>query len=164
MAVWQFTFHYVERLAVEKLDGPDAIVLSAFRPVDLEPFDIDAETTSYWKDRSPYSYAKVMKSMLPPRTSWSDDALMFGEENGDSVELWDDDVRIRLDIRSYNEPLVRQLVELAAADDLKLAMSETGRVIAPTYEKLIREIKNSRAMKFILDPKGLFDMIAKESD
>ena len=164
MAVWQFTFHYVERVTVEELYGPDAIVLDAFRSVDLETFDVDAETPSYWTERSPHSYADAIKSLLPPRKSWSDDALMFGEEDGDSVELWDDDVRIRLDIRQYNEPLVRQLLEIAVAHDLKLAMSGTGRLIAPNYGKLIREIKNSRSMKFILDPEGLFEIIAKESD
>ena len=54
---------------------------------------------------------------------------MFGDEEGDGIELWDDGVRVRLDMRQFNEPFARAIVNLAAANDLKLVMARTGRLI-----------------------------------
>jgi hypothetical protein len=164
MAIWQFTFYWVPRDAVERLLGPDTIALAAFSPVDPEMRDAHAETSNYWAGRSPHSYATDVGALLPPRKSWSQDALMFGDDEGDDVVLWNDDVRIRLDIRAFNEPLARALVSLAARDDLMLAMGQTGRLIWPRYDKLAKEIANSRALNFAKDPVGTLRMIGLEQE
>jgi hypothetical protein len=162
MAIWQFTFYLVPHETVEQLHGPNAITLAAFRGVDLETYDENAERPNYWAGRSPRSYAEAVEALLPPRKSWSPDALMFGDDEGDGIELWDDDIRIRLDIRQFNEPLAHAIVSLAAANDLKLVMNGTGRLIPPAYDKLTREIAQSRALRFVLDPGGTLDMIGRE--
>ena len=162
MAIWQLTFHLVPREAVEQLHGPTAIALAAFRPVDLETYDENAESPNYWAGRSPRSYAEPMEALLPSRKSWSPDALMFGDEEGDGIELWDDGVRVRLDMRQFNEPLARAIVSLAAANDLKLVMARTGRLIPPSYDKLAREIAQSPALRFVLDPGGTLELIRRE--
>jgi hypothetical protein len=87
---------------------------------------------------------------------------MFGDEDGDSIELWDDNVRIRLDIRRFNEPLARAIVGLTAANDLKLVVALTGRLTPPSYDKLAREIAQSRALRFVLDPAGTLELIGRE--
>ena len=162
MAIWQFTFHLVPREAVEQLHGPTAIALAAFRPVDLETYGENAESPNYWAGRSPRSYAEAVEALLPSRKSWSQNALMFGDEEGDGIELWDDDARVRLDMRQFNEPLARAIVSLAAATDLKLVMARTGRLIPPSYAKLAREIAQSRALRFVLDPGGTLELIGRE--
>jgi hypothetical protein len=164
MAIWQFTFHWVRRSIVENLHGVDVIVLDAFRSIDFEEWEEESEMPNYWRGQSPHDYQNMLSSLLQPRESWSQDALMFGEEKGDSIELWDDDVRIRLDIREYNQSLAQSLVGIAAADDLQLVMSGTGRLIPPSYEKLRREIENSRAFKYVTDPEGTLRMLSKEFD
>jgi hypothetical protein len=62
MAIWQFTFHLVPRETVEQLHGPAAITLAAFRGVDLETDDENAEWPNYWAGRSPRSYAEAVKA------------------------------------------------------------------------------------------------------
>jgi hypothetical protein len=89
---------------------------------------------------------------------------MFGDERGDGIELWDDDVRVRLDIRQFNEPLARAIVSLANANDLKLVMAQTGRLIPPLYDKLAREIAQSQALRFVIDPVGTLQKIARENE
>lgn len=123
---WLFGSSLVPREAVEQLHGPTAIALAAFRPVDLETYDENAESPNYCSGRSPRSYPEAVEALLPPRKSWSPDALMFGDEEGDGIELWDDGVRVRLDMRQFNEPFARAIVSLAAANDLKLVMARTG--------------------------------------
>jgi hypothetical protein len=87
MAIWQFTFYLVPSETVEQLHGPNAIMLAAFGGVDLETYDENAEWPNYWAGRSPRSYAEAVGALLPSRKSWSPNALMFGDDEGDGVEL-----------------------------------------------------------------------------
>lgn len=164
MAIWQFTFHLVPRAAIENIDGTAALVIGAFKPADFGAYDENAEFKNYWEGGSPQSHTKVVATWLPPRASWSADALMFGDEQGNGIELWDDDFRVRLDIRQFNEPLARAMVQLAADADLMLVMGETGRLIPPEYARLSKEISHSRALKFAVDPVGTLKMIARENE
>lgn len=161
MAIWQFTFHLLPREAAEQFHGPTAIVLGALRPSGLDANEA-LDPPNYWAGRSSYFYANAVESLLPPRKSWSTSALMFGDEQGDGVELWDDDVRVRLDIRQFNASLAQAIVRLAIADDLKLAMTETGHLMPPSYTMLRREIVRSRSYRFVRDPIGTLELIARE--
>lgn len=164
MAIWQFTFYPAPRTAIERIDGVSALTIAAFKPVDLETFDENAEWPNYWEGSSPKSYADDVGALLPARQSWSSDGLMFGDDKADDIELWDDDFRVRLDIRRYNETVARGVVMLASRADLMLVMGETGRIIAPDYGKLSREISHSRALKFAVDPVATLRQIAREHD
>jgi hypothetical protein len=164
MAIWQVTFYLVTRAAIEKLDGTSALVIGAFRPAGFDPYDENAELPNYWEGQSSKSHEDSVATLLPPRTSWSADALMFGDEQGDGIESWDDDFRVRLDIRQFNEPLARAVVSLAANADLKLVLGETGRLVSPEYPKLAKEISQSRALKFALDPVGKLRMVGRDQE
>lgn len=99
MAIWQFTFYPVPRAAIERIDGVTALTIAAFKPVNLETYDENAEWPNYWEGRSPKSYADDVGALLPARESWSPDGLMFGDDKADDIDLWDDDFRVRLEIR-----------------------------------------------------------------
>jgi hypothetical protein len=164
MAIWQVTFYLVPRAAIQKHDGTSPLVIGAIRPAGLDPYDENAELPNYWEGQSPRSHEYSVAALLQPRTSWHADALMFGDEQGDGIELWDDEFRVRLDIRQFNEPLARAVVSLAADADLKLVMGETGRLLCPEYAKLAKEISQSRALKFALDPVGTLRMIGRDQE
>src|SRR5262245_34333359 len=53
MAIWQVTFYLVPRAAIEKLDGTSALVIGAFRPVDFDSYDENAEHPNCWEGHSP---------------------------------------------------------------------------------------------------------------
>ena len=59
---------------------------------------------------------------------------------GDSIELCDDSFHVRLDIRVFNEPLARVVVDLARSVDRKLVMDQRGRIAPAEYAKLATEI------------------------
>ena len=121
LAIWQFTFHLIPGEAVEQFHGPTAL-----RPIEIETNNENAESPNYWAGRSPRSYAKAVEPLLPARNSWSADALMFGDEEGDGIELWDDDVRVR----SVNECLARAIVSMAAANDLTTSKCQSPLSLA----------------------------------
>jgi hypothetical protein len=164
MAIWQFKFDLAPRETIVRMHGPDVVVLGAFAPIDSNTWVENADSPNYWIGHSPQDYAKTISALLPPMSSWSEDAIMFGEDGGDRVELWTDGFHVRLDVRKFNRTLAQTIVTLAASDDLKLIMNETGRLIPAVYEKLARELANSRALKFVEDPMGTLQRIGREQD
>lgn len=152
MAIWQFTFHLFPREVVEQLHVR----------VDRRAFDANLNAPNYWAGRSPRSHAATAEALLPPRKSWSPDAFMFGDEQGDCIELWDDGITVRLDTRQFNEPLARAIVSFAAANELGLVLSQTGRSLPAEYDELIREIAQSQAVRFVLDPDETLRMIGRD--
>lgn len=164
MAIWQFKFDLLPRDAVERFHAPDTLILSAFQPIDPATWaagDETAEYPAYWENRSPQAYASEIGAMLPPRQSWSDDALMFGTDNADEIELWTDDFHVKLNMLKFEPSLTSAIVQLAARDDLVLVLGETGRLIVPTYDNLARQISQSRAVKFVGDPVATLEMIGR---
>lgn len=164
MAIWQFTFYLVPRDSVERLHGSAVLILEAFAPIEFEEWTEGKEHPNYWVGRSPISYAAQIEGLLPARKSWSQDALMFGDEDGDDIDLWEDDIRVRLDLRNFNHHLAQGVVHLAADEGLMLVMGQTGRLIPPNYEKLIREIGQSRSARFVMDPVETLRMIGREAE
>jgi len=154
MAIWQFDFYLLPREAAERLHGSSPVVLGALRSSRAQDMDGDPNPHSYWNGRECYSYENAVAALLPARKSWAPEGLMFGDERSDSIELWDDSFFIRLDMRRFNAALARSIVGLAAADGLMLGMVETGHLLPASYPMLLRQIVQSRALKFARDPIG----------
>lgn len=163
MAIWQFVFDLAPRSGIEKHHGTSVIALPGYGPVNPEAWDENKEFPKYWEGYSPQSFADRVEALLPPRKGWGD-ALMFGDDAGDDIQLWEDSFLIRLDIRNFNVPLARHMIDLAMDQDLMIIVNHTGRLITPTFEKLVREIRQSRAAKFVGDPMGTIAMIAREHE
>jgi hypothetical protein len=164
MAIWQFTFYLVPRQSVEALHGADVIALEIYQPFDLSTIDDESSEPNYWAGHATRGHAEEIAKLLPPRRSWSEDALMFGEDSGDEIDVWNNEIRVRLDLRNFNEHLAIGITNLASAAALLLVCGGTGRVLAPEYSKLAREIANSRARKFVEDPRGTLEQIARNDD
>ena len=89
---------------------------------------------------------------------------MFGDEEGDDLELWDDDIQVRLHVGHFNNELARRVVNFAAREGLMLVMGQTGRLIPPVFEKLMKELSQSRAAKFVSAPVDTLLMIGRETE
>jgi hypothetical protein len=162
MAIWQFTFYLVPRQSLVAMHDGAVLTLRMWRPSDVAASDEEGEEPNYWVGSSPKAHADAITKLLPARQSWSPEGLMFGDDKADDVELWDEDFRVRLDLRNYNEQLAVGIVNLAASADLVLVCGQTGRVLPPEYPKLLREIQQSRAQRYVVDPIGTLKQIGRE--
>ena len=162
MAIWQFTFHLFPRQAVQQIEGVTALVLGAIRQCGLDAGEESVDPPNYWAGHSTHAHAGAIEALITPRKSWASEALMFGDEQGDGIELWDDDLRVRLDIRQFNASLARAIVRFAAVNDFQLAMAESHHLLPPSYTMLLREIVQSRAYKYVRDPVATLELMARE--
>lgn len=158
MAAWHFRFSIVPRAAILSVHGQGAVVLDEFRTnFEAGPGVRDPDESlheNYWRNSDPRRLIPEISKLLPERVSWSADAAMFGDEEGDSVEVWEDSVDCAVDIRHFSIYRLEAMVSMAARADCLIVLHESGRVIPSESGLIVAEIETSRAYSFCVDPKG----------
>lgn len=156
MAVWHFRIYLVPTSGLLKIYGYIPLSLDEYKPhsVDSE-FDENRQYPDYWMGEgvSPLIRARV-ESRYPSSGSWSEEATMFGHDNGTRVELWTDDVVVCVDARKAEVDEFRFFADLAREADCLIALGQDGRIVGPSLERLTRAFERSRAYRFIIDPVG----------
>lgn len=156
MAVWHFRIYLVPTSGLLKVYGCIPLSLDEYKPhsVDSE-FDENKQYPDYWMGEgvSPLIRSRV-ESRYPLSGSWSEEAAMFGRDNGTRVELWTDDVVVFVDAREAVVDELRFFSDLARDADCLIVLGQDGRVVGPSLERLTRLFEGSRAYRFIADPVG----------
>lgn len=165
MAVWQYDVALVPRAGVIRHHGMIPDELPGFRAVWHPEQEPEREWPNYWADgESPEALAEEISAVLRPCRSWSDNALMFGEEEGHKLELWrGESMTFRFDLRKPDLELLRAVVALAQAHDLLWVSDTLGRPTAPELQHVIKDIQASDAYRFCKDPLGYFKSLPKEA-
>lgn len=169
MSVWQFKFSLVPIKGIERVHNHTVPVLEEYRTSSAESLSLLSETNrlhtypNYWEgiqimDRTLQDIGK----MLPQGESWDEHAVMFGSEEGDRVEVWDDDINCFLDIRDFSSNLLFGLLRIAKTLECKVVLHESGEIIEPIFEEVVEKIKKSKAYMFCLDPKKFFEDLEKQ--
>lgn len=153
MAIWQFKFSLVPAENVVRLHGERPETLEQYQALTLPEYDPDAVFQNYWAGRDPRALAPEVLTLLPEASSWSDEARMFGSDEGDWLELWDQDVNCRIDVPNFSKSYAQGLVDLAERHGCLLAISPTGELIDPDLGGLCDQIMRSRAYHFCSNPK-----------
>jgi hypothetical protein len=156
MAVWQFELTPI--LASEATSNGVAAIWLSEEEIDskLLSFAGDAATT----------LAERLDRILPPAHGWGR-VQMWGDEKRDDVQAfitadgleWP---QIRINVASASLPLIEQFCALAG--DLGwVFVAESGAVIQPHPNSVLRAIDNSPARRFVDDPQS-FIACAAESE
>jgi hypothetical protein len=138
VAIWQFEC---------SLAPPDAALLP------------DADEAAGWdRHQPPDGYQAVIASFAPRAASWSGEILMWGEENGDRVEVVLDSGRVadiicRLDLRAFSEPFAQGVLRLAEFCGCRLR-NRAGRLFVAEWSALLGEVRASDELRFVRDPRG----------
>lgn len=156
MAIWHFRIYLVPISGLLEVHGCIPLYLDEYKPhsVDSE-FDENREFPNYWVGKGVSSLIRArVESRYPLSGSWSEEAAMFGRDNGTRVELWTDDVVVCVDARDAVVDELRFFSDLARDADCLIVLGQDGRVIGPSLERLTRLFEGSRAYRFITDPVG----------
>jgi len=84
---------------------------------------------------------------------------LYGYEKGTKVEVWDDDINLKIDTRKPDYTFLKEIVNLAKDTNCLLTPLESGELIEPVFEKIIEEYQNSRAYRFTLDSDQVLDKV-----
>lgn len=156
MAVWHFKFSLVPTQGIIAEHGSLVTKLPEYGSTPgretLQEIE-DAEYSNYWRKAglSPAALTRLTQ-LLPPMPSWVPDAKMFGEEEGNRIELWEDDINCMLDLRTFSKELLQAIVETASDAQCKLVLHGSGTVIEPDMQVVLERIVASDAYAFCAEP------------
>ena len=140
MAIWQYKGSLVPRAGILKLHGHIPEALPGCRGLWEPELKADEVYPNYWKAESPKVFASELATLLPSGTHWSDRALLFGDMRGDRVEIWDEDLQFRFDLRTPNLELLPAMIDFAIRHDVLWVSENMGRPIAPTFAEVLTDV------------------------
>lgn len=166
MAAWQFDFYLIPKINVLKIFNELPEVLDDYLPYDgkRELKEI-SEYPNYWNGYEINEEIHDFFSLqLDAIESWDDEAKMYGESNGNKVEVWEDDILCRIDAREVNMKLLYRILEFAKAKSWVVVLKENGKVLEPNIFSLANYFRMSFSFKFCKEPeKTLKEMKKKPS-
>ena len=165
MAAWQFTFSLVPVAGILSVYGEmvDALPEYAARLPDA-PFDEDADYPNYWEGIDQTFVHDMAKSVLPLTASWCEDATIYGDTKTDDIQIWEDNVIVRLNCGDLNLALLETIVAAARTNGCCLVLNEAGRIISPEYQLVLDALHASSAARFVKDPRTFLASIGRSFD
>ena len=124
--------------------------------------DSEEERPAYWSDFTEIERIENEASILLGKLkSWSEEARMFGTEDGNKIEIWDDEISCRFDLRTPDMEVLESIMRLAKQSNCYILSNHSHRVIEPDLKEVCLDIKESSAYKFCKDPKGYLRSLAQ---
>jgi|SRR5689334_1869968 len=157
MASWQFDLYLIPKERLVALVGTYPIAISR------ELF----ENTAWWEGgAAPNVLEADLASFLPGTKSWSSDIAVWGEENGNRIDvLYEGDeiieIFVRIDLRQRDRRFVVDLIRFAKNHETVL-LTTNMRVLEPTLNNLIKAMEESDAHLFVNDLKGFWESLDPE--
>jgi hypothetical protein len=107
---------------------------------------------------------RKIEGILPRRESWSEDLILWGEEDGNRVNAVMEEGRLaeltaRFDLRRPPGSFPAQLVELARYCGARFSTAD-GRPIPADLHTLSEAVRHSDASRFVVDPHRYFSELA----
>ena len=154
MAAWQFQFSLVPEAGIRRVHGQIVGVLPEYMAhISNGPVREISEFENYWESIEIPPFAlEILEELLPERVSWSGDARMFGSEDGNSIEVWGDDINCYIDVRNFDLSFLESLIDIARKASCMIVLKDDGRVIDPVLVSLVNEVGRSSAAKFVENP------------
>lgn len=112
----------------------------------------------YWTQSVDWSFIEnEFANLLPEIDSWSDVARLFGNSDGDSVQIWKHDpndgpierLTVAFSLAEPNVDFIKSALAATRKCGCVLHAIESMAVIEPIPEHFVREAKRSRAYRFV---------------
>jgi len=154
MALWQFKTCFVprdfigERKSLTEQEYEDGVWHGTLQP--------------------PADFQVRLSALLPPRKSWADELLQWGEQDGDLIEVWMeggmvDDIGARFDCRNLNARFIRQIFDLSHEWGFRLVYQRHLSVMPDVWEDFAKLVCDSPNLKFMQDPAQWLPKLAEET-
>lgn len=156
MAVWQVQFELLP-LALAKSQGlVPGMVLSSERRL----------AGDWWRRQAlPMPALQCLAEVFPPGKTWTKDLAVYGDLEKSCLSILSDEgvlseMQLRFDLRTLTREELLVVIEfcrLAAA----LLITDENKIIEPTSNAVINEIRQSPAYRFVKDPEGFLSALSK---
>jgi hypothetical protein len=152
MATWQFDVHLIPRAELLNIFG--------FLPAKIDKESFNAR--NWWHNtKLPNGYREILSSFVPVGSSWCEDIELWGDEEGDRIDVSHDEGRIdavyvRISAISLNKSFVSCVAQFAQTCDC-LILTEDDQLIEPSPDLLGKAVLQSNAARFVANPRKFLD-------
>ncbi|MEG3143611.1 hypothetical protein U1839_03015 [Sphingomonas sp. RT2P30] len=156
VAVWQFELVAIPA-AMAEINGVPAIRLTP---------EAREHIVLIMADDQRRDFVRALDDLLPRQQAWSAGLLVWGNNRGTDVQYFHDgdgsaEVHIRIDARTFRTETIEALCDIAQRFDWAL-VTESGTVLPPKSETVLRALLNSSARRFVEDPDSVFAQAAEQ--
>ncbi len=151
MALWQFDFRIIPRAQVQGSDGS--------LPERLTPLTADSLAGALVEP----SDERLSRLTAGLPLAWRSESglRVYGVLEGNRIDLMSqhekiDEVRVRLDLRRIDEDVIKRALEYARATD-SILLTQELEIVEPLQSSLLKEIEDSSAHRFLVDPGPYLD-------
>lgn len=154
MAVWQYSFTLIPEFGLIEHYGIVPSQIDDYFYDDDQPEE--KEPPNYWTQFDTVSrFANDAQNLLGSLDSWSDEASMFGTEDGNKIEIWKEgDVNCRLDMRNPDLEILEAIIRSARKNRCLVLSHHSHRVLESDINAILEDIHESSAYRFCKDPEG----------
>lgn len=163
MAAWQFRIKVLPEKAVIAAHGkvPDQLKIIRYRSsVSLEELERQADSLpKYWSgDPAERAISEAFSEILPEVESWSEEGRMFGDNDGDNIEIWEsadgniESVVVAVSLSKPDKAFIGAILDTAEKHNCVLHSIGSMAVVKPNPENFVRQAVDSSAHRFI--PEG----------
>jgi hypothetical protein len=167
MAVWQYKGEFVPELWLIAEHGRIPEALEDY--LMTEDTDLDAiEAPHWWRDAEiPSDLIQRVSAIMPQTKSWTDDALMFGDDKTSDFEIWFeqgevDAIHFRWDLRDPDLEVLNQIVVLAKRLGAYIVSGDRGTVIEPSFQAVLTDVRASNAYRFCKNPEAFLTELGRK--
>ena len=160
MATWQFDIALVPIAALAA--DPDLLAKSVTAD--------GIESGPWWSEyREESDLEDKLNQILPKGKSWHDDLSVWGDEEGNRIDLFRDkgvleSLSVRIDARVDKADFLDAVCALAKHCECKFYGYESGSLIEPEPLALRAALEGSNASKFVSNPRAYLKKLAESAD
>ena len=169
MAVWQYRGELIPELWLIAKHGKIPEALDNY--ITTEDTNLDAiEDSHCWRDIDvPDDLLQRVSAIMPQRTSWTNDAFMFGDDQTSDFEIWYDQgevdaIYFRWDLREPDLEVLNQMISLAKSLGAHIVSGDRATVIEPDFYAVLNDVQKSNAYRFCKDPKAFLTELGRKND
>ena len=101
------------------------------------------------------TFKKEVSCIVPPTSSWSDSILIWGEIDGDRIDMFVDaethEISVRFDMRQPNADFFRNILSLAVKYGCEIR-NDKDEVLMTTSDEVASDMMDSDAFRFVANP------------
>ena len=168
MAVWRYKGEFIPRLWLIEQHKDIPLFLDNYLLTD-ETVVEEIDAPNYWHNRIiPSDFVERVTAILPQRKSWSENAIMFGDERGNDLAIWSGDglinsVDFRWDLRQPDLGILNHIIALANHLDAYVISGDRASIVEPNVDLVLADIKKSSAYRFCQNPLAFIEAISQNS-
>lgn len=154
MAIWQYKFFILPKRAINKIHGEIPEFIEQFMSIDKVDSNFEnVKIIDYWEKESvPVSLFNLISSILNESESWDEDSRLFGDEDGDYIQVWDDDIVVSIDCRNIQINYVNTILTFCKENNFFIVEKGSGEVMSPDTEYFFKKLTSSQSFNYCVDP------------